>query len=564
MVQRIMKSLLGTVFLLLFTIPVFSQQAAVQQAAKSSSLAGTLVKDGSGEPIRGAEVSLSRINNPASRLNTDDSATDQIAAVTDANGQFRFPSLVAGEYSLTIHKNGFHGFRGPNSRTWQEFLSVTLAAGQSITDLALTMQPGAVISGKVIDEGGEPMALAQVNALKWVYANHHRQLRPISNATTDDQGNYRLFALEPGRYVLRANVSGEGSPAKMHYAPTYFPDSNSPTEASPIVLRPGDQSSADFRMTRVHAAKISGHVSGSSPGSQIQIYLRNSQDEGVVVARAAGASVDRNGNFTIDGVLPGDYVLGALEFRGEGNDTPQHAEVPLRVDGSDIPNIGLALEEVGRASLQGTLRVDGANVTHPRLDSLRVGLLPAGDSTGTGDFVGNGGYAAVGRDGSIRIDKVSPGQYVVSITADGSGWEDFYTKNVQIGNRDVTDSVVNFNSSRVVPITITVGIDGAFVEGTVTDDNGKPVASATVIGVPDPALRNQFDLYQRGESDQNGHFRLRGIKPGSYSFYAWNTMDDESYMDPEFLRLYENARTDLTVSPTDHQTLPLKLIVTDE
>ena len=502
---------------------MFSQQAAVQQAAKSSSLAGTLVKDGSGEPIRGAEVSLSRINNPASRLNTDDSATDQIAAVTDANGQFRFPSLVAGEYSLTIHKNGFHGFRGPNSRTWQEFLSVTLAAGQSITDLALTMQPGAVISGKVIDEGGEPMALAQVNALKWVYANHHRQLRPISNATTDDQGNYRLFALEPGRYVLRANVSGEGSPAKMHYAPTYFPDSNSPTEASPIVLRPGDQSSADFRMTRVHAAKISGHVSGSSPGSQIQIYLRNSQDEGVVVARAAGASVDRNGNFTIDGV-----------------------------------------EEVGRASLQGTLRVDGANVTHPRLDSLRVGLLPAGDSTGTGDFVGNGGYAAVGRDGSIRIDKVSPGQYVVSITADGSGWEDFYTKNVQIGNRDVTDSVVNFNSSRVVPITITVGIDGAFVEGTVTDDNGKPVASATVIGVPDPALRNQFDLYQRGESDQNGHFRLRGIKPGSYSFYAWNTMDDESYMDPEFLRLYENARTDLTVSPTDHQTLPLKLIVTDE
>ena len=156
------------------------------------------------------------------------------------------------------------------------------------------------------------------------------------------------------------------------------------------------------------------------------------------------------------------------------------------IDGSDMANANLALEDAGKASLQGTLRVDGANVTHPRSNSLRVGLLPAGDTTGSSEFVGNGGYSAVGRDGSIRLDHISPGQYVVSITADGSGWEDFYTKNVQIAGRDVTDNVVTFNSSRgVVPITITVGIEGGYIEGTVTDDDGKPVANATVIGVPD-------------------------------------------------------------------------------
>jgi protocatechuate 3,4-dioxygenase beta subunit len=109
-----------------------------------------------------------------------------------------------------------------------------------------------------------------------------------------------------------------------------------------------------------------------------------------------------------------------------------------------------------------------------------------------------------------------------------------------------------------------VGIDGGYIEGTVTDDAGKPVANATVIGVPDIALRSQFDLYQRGESDQHGNFRLRGIKPGSYSFYAWSSMDDESYMDPEFLARYESAKTDLSVAPNQHQTLALKLILTDE
>jgi protocatechuate 3,4-dioxygenase beta subunit len=563
-----MKFFLATVLCISFACPSLPQQPAVQQAARAGSLAGTLTKDGSGEPIRNAEVSLSHtsgIVRTGVGEDLDGLENQQITVVTDASGRFRFPSLAPGDYTLIVRKNGFHGFRGPNSRTWQEFLSVTLSPGQAITDLALAMQPGAVITGKVLDEDGEPMAYVQVNALKWIYANHHRQLRPIGTATTDDQGNYRMFALEPGRYVVRANVVSEAGPLKMHYAPSYFPEAVSPGEATPIALRPGDQAQADFRMTRVRAVKISGHVGGSSPGAEIQIYLRNTQDEGVVVARVAGASVDRNGNFTLQGVMPGDYVLGALEFRGDANDNPQHAEMDLKVDGADLGNVNLTLEDSGKASLQGTLRVDGANVTHPRLDTLRIGLLPAEDSTSNGEYIGNGGYAAVGRDGTVRLDKVSPGKYVLSLTASGSGWEDFYTKSVQVGGRDVTDSIVNFNASRgVVPINIVVGIDGAYVEGTVTDENNKPVASATVIGVPEQALRSQFDLYQRGETDQNGHFQLRGIKPGGYSFYAWNAMDDESYMDPEFLRRYENARADLTLNPKGHPTLALKLLSTDE
>jgi hypothetical protein len=194
-----------------------------------------------------------------------------------------------------------------------------------------------------------------------------------------------------------------------------------------------------------------------------------------------------------------------------------------------------------------------------------VGFLPADDSTANSEYVGNGGYTSVGRDGSIHLDKLSPGKYVVSITADGNGWEDFYTKSVQVGNSDVTDAVVHFNANHgIVPINVTVGVDGALVDGTVTDENNHPVANATVIGVPEPSMRSQFDLYQRGETDQNGHFLLRGIKPGAYSFYAWNNMDDESYMDPDFLRRFENARADLTLNPKDHQSLQLKLLATDE
>lgn len=566
-----MKFLLPTALCLLLSLSGLSQVAAVQQATKVGSVSGTLTRYGSGEPLRNAEVSLSRTDETTATLRvttgSDDSSSassQQVTVITDANGQFRFPSVAPGEYALTVRKNGFHGFRTANSQTWMESFPLTISPGQSITDLALAMQPGSVISGKVSDEEGDPMAYVQVTALKWAYASHRRQLRPIGTATTDDQGSYRIFGLEPGSYIVRANVMTETGESRLHYAPSYYPDATSPANASAVNVRAGDQGEADFRMARVATARITGHLSGSVQGGQTQIYLRNLQDEGSAVMRAA-TGVDRNGNFTLDGVMPGDYVLGAVEFRGDSNEAPRHAELPLKVDGSDIPNLALSLEDPGHAVVQGTLRIEGGMITHPRLDSLRVAFLPADDSNGLMEFAGAGGYAAVKPNGTLRLDNVPPGKYVLSLTAEGNGWEDFYTKDVQLGGRDVTDSTINFTAaSGVVPITVTVGIDGAFVEGTVLDDDGHPVANATVVGVPDPSLRGQFDLYQRATTDQNGQFTLRGIKPGAYSLYAWNTMDDESYMDPEFLRRYENARTDVTLAPKEHQAVKLKLLSSDE
>ncbi len=558
-----MKFLFITALCCLFLSPSRAQQAPGQQTPASGSVAGIVTQYGSGEPVRGAEVSVSR-QQSSGLENTDDAVTQGITVLTDRNGRFQIPSLAPGDFSLTVRKSGFHGFRTANSGTWQEVVNLTLSPGQAISDLALAMQPGAVITGRVTDESGEAMANVQVNAFKWVYANHHRQLRPIGGGSTDDTGSYRIFGLEPGRYVVRANATNDDSNKGLRFAPAYFPDAATPSEANTLALRSGEQTVADLRMTRVRVAKISGHIAGTVRALQTQVYLRNVQDEGGVVARGPGATVEANGNFTIENVFPGDYLLGAFEFGGPDDQAPRHAEIPIKVDGADLKDLSLALEDSGKASLQGTLRIDGDTSRHPRFDSLRVGLLPADDSTGNAEFIGQGGYSAVARDGTINLDKISPGRYVVSITAEGSGWEDFYTKSVQIGGRDVTDSVVNFSAGRgVVPVAISVGIDGAYVEGTVTDDDHKPVANATVIGVPDPALRSQFDLYQRAQTDQNGHFQLRGIKPGTYSFYAWNTMEDESYMDPEFLQRYESSRVDLALNPKDRQTLHLTALSTD-
>ena len=540
----------------------FSQQAGSQAASSTASISGIVTQYGSGEPVRGAEVSVQRLDN-SGLSNADEAVSQSITVLTDRNGRFQFPSVAPGEATISVHKNGFHGFRTQNSLTWEEGTTLKLAPGQAITDLALALQPGAVISGRVTDETGQPMPGVQVNAFKWVYANHHRQLRAIGGNGSDATGNYRIPELEPGRYIVRANTMGQDANKRMRYAPCFFPDASTPGEANTLTLRPGEQSVADLRMSRVPVARVSGHVNGAHANGQTQVYLRY-LNEGGVIHRGSSGTVDEHGNFSIEGVFPGDYLLVVFEFAGDSEEAARQGELPLKVDGTDIKDLNLSLEDTGHASLDGSLHLEGSNVRHPRFDTLRIGLLPADDTNGNAQFLGQGAYGPIAPDGTIHLDKVSPGKYVVSITAEGSGWEDFYTKSVQVGGVDVTDNVVNINSSRgVIPISVSVGMDGAYVEGTVTDEDNMPIANATVIGVPEQPLQSQFDLYQRGESDENGHFRLRGIKPGTYSFYAWNNMEDESYMDPEFLRRYENSRVDLSLNPKDRQTLHLTVLSTD-
>jgi hypothetical protein len=72
---------------------------------------------------------------------------------------------------------------------------VTIASGQSIRDLVITMTPTGVITGRVVDEYGDPVADVYVRAsLK----------DSVFETTTNDLGEYRLFGLPPGAYTVSA------------------------------------------------------------------------------------------------------------------------------------------------------------------------------------------------------------------------------------------------------------------------------------------------------------------------------------------------------------------------
>src|SRR5439155_8552050 len=54
---------------------------------------------------------------------------------------------------------------------------------------------------------GEPLAAAVVQAYRWRYTPFGRRMKIVKTALTDDSGEYRLFRLTFGEYIVSASYS---------------------------------------------------------------------------------------------------------------------------------------------------------------------------------------------------------------------------------------------------------------------------------------------------------------------------------------------------------------------
>jgi hypothetical protein len=120
-----------------------------------------------------------------------------------------------------------------------------------LQDLVLRLHPAPTISGRVYGEDGARVPAAIVQAYQYRYAPlNGRTLQPIRSIFSDDNGEYRLFWLNPGRYVVAAAYSDYIlQPWKEHlrftpnlpdgdnrYPVVYFPNVEKPADARPITI----------------------------------------------------------------------------------------------------------------------------------------------------------------------------------------------------------------------------------------------------------------------------------------------------------------------------------------
>src|SRR5262249_28114376 len=208
--------------------------------------------------------------------------------VTSADGKFTFENLVAGKYSLEGLKSGF--VAAAYDQHDQFSTAIVTGAGIDTENLILRLSPTAVISGRVLDEAGEPVRQAQVS----LYRNNHfqgvDQIQIANAAQTDDLGVYELASLMPGTYFVA--VQGQpwyavhpSAPADVGdshgnvrpkadvdrsldvaYPVTYYENATEPEGATPIQILGGEHLQIDMSLSPVPSLRLIFHVANAQNG----------------------------------------------------------------------------------------------------------------------------------------------------------------------------------------------------------------------------------------------------------------------------------------------------------
>jgi hypothetical protein len=141
-------------------------------------IAGTVVNANTGSPLSRARVT---IVDAQLRQNV------QVAVSSDA-GRFEF-HVPAAKFALQGAKRGYIT-AAYNQHDQFSTAIVTGAAGVDSEHLTLKLAPNAVLSGKVLDESGEPVRQAEVMVYRENRFAGISQITRYRGAATDDQGKY--------------------------------------------------------------------------------------------------------------------------------------------------------------------------------------------------------------------------------------------------------------------------------------------------------------------------------------------------------------------------------------
>ena len=549
-------------------------------------LRGRVVAGDTGGAIRRAQV---RISGPDIGTKT---------ALTDGQGHYEFSELPAGRFTLSVSKSGYVTMQYGQTHPFEAGRPLDLADAQVMDKVDVALPRGSVLAGRVVDEFGDPVADANVSAMRMQYMNGRRRLMPAGrNATTNDLGQFRIFGLPPGEYyvsatlrsmdamvfdMLGASAGGPvGSNQNSGYAATYYPGTANPSEAQRLSLDIGQElSNVDLQLQPARLAKIIGTIMASDgkpmPGAMVMLMPTNK--DAVQLMPGGTARTDKDGNFTLSGVAPGDYTLQAQSLAGlmsaasdamviisgdasssrapsSGPEQREFAMADVSVAGDDIK--GLVITATRGAHASGRLVFDGA--TPPQdLSQLHLVAAPT-DADSAGPMMSMLGNSAVKDEGTFEMDGLM-GRRRLAFISDPKGW---HIKRVLTDDGDVTDSGIDFKpGGDVSGIVIELTDKTTTITGSATDDRGQALKDYTVVVFTQDRQKwpNALNRWARStRPDQSGQFRIANLPAGEYFAVATDYVASGDWQDPDWLERATKNATPFTIEDGGTKTLELKL-----
>jgi protocatechuate 3,4-dioxygenase beta subunit len=493
--------------------------------------------------------------------------------ISDAEGNFKFENIEPGDYRLSGDRSGYRNTEY-GAKDHRRGSTITLGPAQQVTNLSLALMPQAVVSGKVIDQDGDPVegAMVQLVGEMWERGKLRHAMQNGSN--TNDLGQYRIPNVTPGKYYLLVDrVSGMADndipvdPGKPDIRPvkTFYPEAPTIESATQLDVKAGqDLSGMDIRVLSAPTYHVRGKIVGSVPEGVtgrlgVSASMRGAED---MSSFAVGSNVAKDRSFDIPGLSPGSYTLN-LMTRGRGFHVLGH--VDIAVGQSDVNDVQLAIVPPG--VVHGHVTFEGnpqAGSSVANVKNMQI-YLQGTDNT---MMYGNNN-ATPNDDGSFTIDNVAPGKYQLNAPAPSGT----YLKSVRLGNQEMLGKDLDLGQgSGQLNLIFSYGIGE--VQGTVqlpqtasedpsTSAQPATTADTSIVLIPDTLNEDGSGMYF-GQSGAGGAFTIRQVAPGHYRAYAFEQIDYEQLQNPDLLKQLESKGTDVEVKEHDNKQIQVPLIAQDD
>jgi hypothetical protein len=474
-------------------------------------------------------------------------------ATSDREGRFTFANVTPGPYTIRVQKDGYFGRPEGGNYPPTAAIHVSVVA-KDTKDASLSMIPGALIGGRVFGLDGQLLSNAIVNALRVSYPLGYAVLEGQVSKGTDDRGEFRLFWVPPGDYYLtaeppRAAPTPGGAPSGQGVK-TFYPGVTAVTEAKMVSIKGGEETlGMDIGLRPISLFKVSGQVSSLIPPPAQQLDAPGVNAAVLVLLSPDGNAPDDTkqvgtvpllptiGQFEIP-VLPGIYDLFArvpdAASQSAGGAPQAWGRARLEVRDTNISNVLITIPP--SVDVKGTVTAPGGRIP----GAIRIQLTP--DEPSASKIPA---YQQVSRrsvpvnaEGAFSLTAVPEGRFRISSVAGLP--QDMYLADVRQNAQSVFDSGFDVNARNTTPVEVVLGSGAGTVNGVVMDGPTKVVAGATVVLIPEVGRRDNRALYVLASSDAAGRFTLRGVAPGDYKVFAWESIPAFAHVNAAFMAKHED------------------------
>ena len=459
-----------------------------------SVLGGVVLADEPGTPpLRRVQVGVLGTENGLIRI-----------ASSDDNGRFVLAALPAGRYLLSVTRPPYVDMLYGATQPGRPGTAIALGEGEQRTDLVLKMIRGAVITGTVTDEQGQPAVDLGVDLVQPQEGPSEMQmLRTLlgtPRAITDDRGTFRFSGVAPGKYVVSVTPPDSGgtevrqvTPEEVRTAtqalrdpqrPGVAPAASNPPASTVLVARGGAP------LILLPAGSPAGAMMMGSPGQSTfsPVYYPGTTNFAEAAFIAVGAAEERRWVDLVARRVPTTRIEGVV----------------YGPDGQPAANVNVTARLTDR----------GDAITLPRLLGMMSSLMSRTQS-----------------DGRFVVTGLAPGTYALEArTASGSalallagrmGGPAASPSTVQLWARDEFVATGQPLSGYVLRLQPGLTLSGRVGFDAVSATPPKDFASVSVSVRPagDAGLLTSLTM-GAAQMNENGSFTVTGLVPGHYVVMA--------------------------------------------